>query len=335
VRARIALAALALVAAPLHAAADPARYMPAELLSASMAPKPGSTVLVGFRFTPKPGWHGYWSNPGDSGFAPGVDWSSPGGIRFSPLLHPAPTLIGDGGISSFVHDGPHVLLSRMTIPRSIAPGTHIPVAAKLSWAACTATQCVPLRATLTLELVAGDGTKSADSAVLAKAAAKLPKPAPNGTFTADGKARRLLLPSSLALDPRRARFFPDDNDSFVTASASAGREDGRLAIAGQARSAPATISGVVTDGRSSYRLTFERAKAELAAPETATPDPAAIQNPALAAASDRAPAAPPPAPEPQRTAEGAPWLPIAIVAIALGGAALLLRRRTRDQRPRT
>jgi DsbC/DsbD-like thiol-disulfide interchange protein len=332
--ARVALAAFSLVAAPLHAAADPARYMPVQLLAASVTPKPGRTILIGFRFTPRPGWHGYWSNPGDSGFAPSVDLSAPGGISFGPLLHPAPTLIGEGGISSFVHDGPHLLLSRMTIPRTIASGSPIPLTAKLSWAACTATQCVPLHATLALELVAGNGAKSADSTLLDNAAAKLPKPAPNGTFTAAGKVRRLLFPKSLALDPRRARFFPDDNDLFVTADATARRDNGRLAITSQARSTGASISGVVTDGRSSYRLAFERTRAEPAAAGAASSD-IGEQDVVPVASSDRTLAARPPAREPERSAGGAPWLlPTAIMVFALAGAALLLRRRRLGQRPR-
>ncbi len=58
---RLTFAAAALllaVAAPAHAAADPARYMPAELIAQSVTPIPGSRILVGFRMVPKPGWHG-------------------------------------------------------------------------------------------------------------------------------------------------------------------------------------------------------------------------------------------------------------------------------------
>ena len=141
-------------------AADPARYMTAELIAASATPAPGSSsILVGIRMTPRPGWHGYWSNPGDSGIAPTVRWSAPKGVTFGPLLHPAPTLLTADGMSSFVHGGRHVLLSRLRIARSVAPGTAIPITAALSWAACTATQCVPLHATLSLQLAAGNGER--------------------------------------------------------------------------------------------------------------------------------------------------------------------------------
>ena len=260
--ARIAAAVLALVATPAFAAADPARYMPGELVAESLSPAPGSTIIVGFRFTPKPGWHGYWSNPGDSGIAPSVRWSAPSGINFGPLLHPAPTLISAGGTASFVHDGPHILLTRMSVARSIPAGTAIPVEARLSWAACTATQCVPLHATLTLKLVAGDGTKSTEAAQLAVAAARQPRAAPAGSFSAQANRRTLVLPASIYLDPARTRFFPDDNDAFAAASGTAKDEAGRLVVTGRARSETGAIAGVVTDGRAAYRITFNRAAAQ-------------------------------------------------------------------------
>lgn len=331
---RIAPAALALLAAPVFAAANPARYMPAELIAASIAPKPGSTMLVGFRMTPNAGWHGYWSNPGDSGIAPTVTWSAPSGVTFGPLLHPAPSLISDSGISSFVHDGLHVLLSRMTIARSVASSTPIPLTAKLNWAACTATQCVPLHATLTLDLVAGDGAASGDVAQLAAAAAKLPRRAPAGTFRAQGHGRTLVLPASLGLDAARTRFFPDDNDSFTAAGGQASKQGGTLVIVGHGRNDDASISGVVSDGRTAYRLAFDRAAAvaEPVEVESAAPNPA-----------PRLPAVPVASSEPQVVTHSKPdqprqrtqWLPIAMLAFAaLGTGALLLRRRTRNQRPR-
>jgi DsbC/DsbD-like thiol-disulfide interchange protein len=335
--ARLAAAAIVLIAAaPTWAAADPARYMPAELIAESAAPRPGSTILVGFQMTPRPGWHGYWSNPGDSGIAPSVAWKAPAGVTFSRLLHPAPSLITAEGISSFVHDGPHILLSRMTIPRSLAPGTAIPITAQLNWAACTATQCVPLRATLSIELVVGTGAQGRDAPALRAAAAKLPRNAPAGSFTSDGKSLRLLLPASLRLDPRTTRFFPDDSARFATASARAGKAEGTIAItAPMTGEAADSIAGVATDGRAAYRLVFRRAAiAAAAAPQRAEE---ADDSPAAQPA-----AAPPPiTSQPVRSAaERKPadddrrWM-LAIAAMFLAAAALLLARRSRRHRPRS
>lgn len=328
---RLTLAAgalLLLAASPACAAADPARYMPAELITETLRPKPGSTILVGFRMTPKPGWHGYWSNPGDSGIAPSVAWTRPAGVRFGPLLHPAPTLISADGISSFVHEGPHVLLARMTIGRSIAAGTPIPVTAKLSWAACTASQCVPLHGSFTLDLVAGDGDETPDAAVLKGAEAKLPVKAAPGAFTRDGDAVRLRLPSPLKLDPASTRFFPEDNDAFATAAGRPSLDRGAIVLAGPARTPRDSISGVVTDGRRSYEIAFNLSEPD-ARPRVTPPSSAPAQE-RPAAVPPRA--APVPSPQPRANPsveDDWRWLALAIVFVGAIASGFALRRRKR------
>lgn len=326
---RLVLALLLAGSAPAALAADPARYMSAELIAESLSPAPGSTILVGLRLTPKPGWHGYWSNPGDAGFAPSVAWNAPAGVTFGPLLHPAPRLISAAGIASYVHEGEHVLLSRMTIPRGVAAGTPIPVAAKASWAACTATMCVPLKATFTLDLAVGGGASGPDSAALAAALRKLPKPASGGTYWGEGKSVRLVLPAAARLDPRRTRFFPDDNDAFKTATGRVDAGADGLVIAGLAEEkSAAVIGGVATDGRSAWRLslTREKPKAAAAKPRSAAKAKVVAPEPAPARATE------PAKPEPQRSDEAAPsrglWVGLLLAAALLAGTAVLLRRRT-------
>ena len=233
-----AAGAFAMVAGgPVFAAADPVRFMPAELIAGTPAPKAGTAILIGFRMSPRPGWHGYWSNPGDSGIAPTVTWKAPKGVSFGPLRHPAPTLLSADGINSYVHEGPHVLLSRMTVDRSVPSGTPIPIEAKLSWAACTATQCVPLHETMKLRLVSGNGEAGPDEAALSDAAARLPRAAPAGRLVTDDGKRSLALPTSIQLNPATTRFFPDDNDAFVTVTGQARLRSGALVITGIARAA--------------------------------------------------------------------------------------------------
>lgn len=267
-RLAFALGVLALSASvPATAAANPERYMPVQLIAESQVPKPGSTILIGFRMTPKPGWHGYWSNPGDSGIAPTVSWIAPAGVTFGALKHPAPTLLTAGGISSYVHEGEHILLSRMTVPRTIASGTPIPIAADLNWAACTATQCVPLHAKLTLDLKAGDGSASENRAALHAAAERLPKSAPDGVFVEKDKSLRLVLPRSLALQPARTRFFAEQPGAFDTAAARSQVVDDSLVLTGPTGAAvPNSMTGVATDGHRAYEITLAR-KADFPAPD--------------------------------------------------------------------
>jgi DsbC/DsbD-like thiol-disulfide interchange protein len=333
---RLALFVLVLLAPAIaSAAADPARYMPAELIAETLEPAPGSTVLVGIRMTPRAGWHGYWSNPGDSGIATTVRWSAPGGVSFGPLLHPAPSLLSEEGIDSYVHEGDHILLARMSMPESLPEGTAIPLVADLSWAACTATQCVPLRARLRLQLTAGEGAKGAEWASLDRAADKLPRAASGGSFVRDGNSIRLLLPGSLRLRAQTTRFFAEQPGAFDTASGQVEQSNGALVISGLGTAAAGQpISGVVTDGRAAYRLTLRESKEPL---QAAAARPRDAHKP-MPGHDEREPEVKPPpttgtasrVPESAHQDRRSPWLPLAgsaaLMAIAL---TIVGRRRSR------
>lgn len=327
------------VGSPAAAAADPAKYMPAQLVAETLQPRPGSTILLGFKLAPKAGWHGYWSNPGDSGLVPTASWSAPAGVTIGPLLHPAPTLISDSGIDSFVHDGPHILLARMKVPASVSRGTAIPIKATLNWAACTATQCVPLSATFTLNLTAGSGTKSPDWIALQSAQRKLPRSAGKGTFTIDGRMVELRLPPEARLDARRTLFFPDDNESFETAGGRAAKVESGISVTGPTNSKTlSALSGVATDGRTAYRVFFvkgaadgapERRQDKLAkgTDETGSGQPAMTDGPAQAGPALNQQAERP-GEKPKKAAF--PWFALAGGALGTAGlAALALARRTR------
>jgi DsbC/DsbD-like thiol-disulfide interchange protein len=324
-------ALLAALAGAASAAADPARYMSAELIGQSASPRPGTTILVGFRMQPKPGWHGYWSNPGDAGLVPTVKWSAPGGVRFGPLLHPAPKLISADGINSYVHEGPHILLSRMTVAPTVAKGTRLPVRAELSWAACTATQCVPLKASFTLDLVAGDGKASPEARELLSAQARLPRSVPGGNFWNEGKQATLALPASLRLDPRRARFFADENGLVESNGGRAEASgNGVQVVIGIVGAIGDRLSGVVSDGRNAYRMALERAEPPADEPATKPQDETAASEPdAKSALSVRPPIAENGEPAGQSSTKAPAMAQLAWLALAaalIAGAILLLRR---------
>lgn len=267
---RLLLAFLALLLWPSLAKAQGSRIA-VSLVASTAEPRPGSTITLGLRFVPKAGWHGYWTNPGDSGLAPAADWSAPKGMTFGTLQHPAPTILSVAGITSYVHAGEHVLLTTVRVPASLAAGEKLPVRAALEWLACSDTLCVPERATVEIELTAGRGVPGPGAATIRRAQAVLPRAvAAAGQFAPDGGKLRFLLPSGLSLDPGRARFFPHDN-GFLDAAAtrlSAGKKGNEI-IADASGKAPATISGVLADGRRAYQLRFMRAA--LPAPDAHLP----------------------------------------------------------------
>ena len=257
-----AAAAPALATAP----AGPPRKIDVELIASTTAPKRGSTILIGFRMTPKPGWHGYWSNPGGSGIAPSVQWSAPPGVHFGPLLHPAPTLLQSMGLVSYVHSGPHILVSRMTVDDGVAPGTPIPIAAELNWAACSKNLCVPQHASFSLRLAEGDGAASSNATALKRAVEELPRSIRAGTFSTSGKKLVLQLPQGARLNFPTVRFFPDRNGFYDSMDAHPEAGEPPRIVTRLNGLAPDEITGVLSDGSNSYRVTFRRDLTTVAAP---------------------------------------------------------------------
>lgn len=253
----IAVAGAVLALSGPAAAASPP-YIEVKLVAESAAPKAGHSILVGLQMNPRPGWHGYWSNPGESGLAPVVRWTAPRGVQFGPLQHPAPTLMRVMGMTSYVHTGPHLLLAWMNVDRKLAPETTLPITADVNWAACSDRLCVPEKARLSLVMKVGNGAPSADGGRLQRALAREPKRVASGSFTARGGQVVLIMPRSVHLQTERTRFFPDQNGFWnpLQARAIAGRP--LMIVSRTSRKPPQRISGVVSDGSSAYRVTLGR-----------------------------------------------------------------------------
>lgn len=234
-------------------------HVRASLLTSTDRPRPGETFLIGLRLVPDKGWHSYWSNPGESGLAPAVEWQAPGGLRFRALEHPAPTLLKVMGITSYVHAGEHILLSRVSLGSSAAAGTPLPIEAHVSWLECSESLCVPGRAGLKLNLTAGDGAPSPSAGILRAAERRLPRQAGDGTFFVDHGQVTLRLPADARTDPARTSFFPDRNGALDLAGARVEAVEGMTLIHAPALSVvPARLSGVISDGRTAYQVKFRK-----------------------------------------------------------------------------
>ena len=278
--------AMVLTAGLPPAAHAPDGHIRASLLAATEQPRPGQQLLLGFRMAPEPGWHGYWSNPGESGLPPSVEWEAPPGLTFGPLVHSAPTILTVSGLISYVHAGEHVLLARVRVGSSLQPGTPLPIEARLQWLACSESLCVPEKAILALNLVVGSGSPGSSAGLLQLAEQRLPQRIGAGQFDVHGGKLRLRLPAAAEVEPASARFFPDQDELLFASSALTRVADGTTEFVGHVEGpVPARISGVVSDGRNAYRLSFGRAalgssraqrgtqSAEPDRPVTAAPEP--------------------------------------------------------------
>src|SRR5438874_13838035 len=94
---------LALVSAAV--AAPPKDLVQATLLADVDSVKPGKPFTLGVLLKIKPGWHVYWTNPGDSGAPTRVKWNLPEGWKAAELQYPIPRRIElPGGVVNYGYE---------------------------------------------------------------------------------------------------------------------------------------------------------------------------------------------------------------------------------------
>ncbi len=162
------------------------------LVSQSNAAVQGN-VTLGLQFKLAPGWHVYWSNPGDAGFAPAVTPSD--GAKFGAITFPPPELLRQGPVVAYVLSGDVLLPFEAS-----KVGNSVNAAA--NWLVCSDI-CVPEHATFSLAL---NGGVSAEAALFGMNPV-VPSPfaatiTPDGTLRLTGPTRGQVV---------KARFFPTDS----------------------------------------------------------------------------------------------------------------------------
>ncbi|UZK70603.1 protein-disulfide reductase DsbD family protein [Sphingomonas sp. S1-29] len=251
----LGLIALLVAATPnVVSAAD--QHISVAITASSTAPRPGSGARVAIVMTPEPGWHAYWSNPGDSGLPPEATWTLPEGVRIGAFEHPAPSLLELGGLASYVHAGTFTLLADLTISPSVPAGTPLPIRGSLSWLACSDSLCVPEKAEIKLDLAAGDGSVSESSnAVFRRAEAALPiNPSVQASFDQVGDRLQIEIESPVAFDMKQVRLYPAESGWFpadVVQQVSSSSSGIRISVTTSAKLPARQFKGVLSDGQHS------------------------------------------------------------------------------------
>lgn len=150
-----AAAILAFLPTPATPAPPPVREVSvsARLISNAAAIAPGTPFLVGIELTMGPGWHTYWKNGGDAGYATSVEWTLPEGFTVSELRWPVPHRYEDEGeIVSFGYEKKALLLAEVTPPEELSSESgEIVLRADTDWLQCR-DLCTPGSALLVLRL---------------------------------------------------------------------------------------------------------------------------------------------------------------------------------------
>jgi DsbC/DsbD-like thiol-disulfide interchange protein len=155
----VALAALGLAAVrPAAGATSPWASNPqsqVRLISGwRVAPRTGDARL-GIEFRLAPGWHAYWKNSGDAGFAPVVTFAPTPGLGPVELLWPAPHRFAlAGGLEAFGYQDEVVYPLRARLAAGPS-SSGLRLTANVDYVVC-AVDCVPHRYDLTLDQALGN-----------------------------------------------------------------------------------------------------------------------------------------------------------------------------------
>ncbi len=173
----LALVAQGVLAGGARAAAGPWDRQPkgaARLIAATEATGSTGTVDAAIQIRLPRGWHTYWKTPGDAGIPPTVSWKGSTNLRAARIDFPVPTRLPPvEGLRTLGYDNGVVLPVAVTLAH---PGEALRLHAELDYASCQAV-CVPIHATLTLNLPAGLATPGKEAALIAAARARVPVPA--------------------------------------------------------------------------------------------------------------------------------------------------------------
>ena len=124
-------------------------------------------------------WHTYWRNGGDAGEATEIKWTLPEGVTAGDIQWPLPEkeidTAGDTALITYVYTNQVVLLTPLTLGKSLRPGP-LTLTASAKWMECSDI-CVIAGKDVSATLAVGDAAKpSADASALAAWRAKVPPP---------------------------------------------------------------------------------------------------------------------------------------------------------------
>ena len=204
---------------------------------------PGRQVELAILMHTRPGWHGYWLNPGDAGLPMDVQWQLPKGFSVGPLRYPVPTRLKVAGLMNYVYEHDYAVLARLKAPPGI--GGLVPIRATARWLACTETICVPEQGEFALNLPAG-GLATMDARFNEWRRA-LPRPlATFGHFSVEGDKLRVAIPLPANVEVREPYIFPITDKAVDYEAPQSFRRAGDWVVAElPLKAVPKQFSGVV------------------------------------------------------------------------------------------
>jgi len=209
----------------------------------------GGEVDLAIQMRTKPGWHGYWLNPGDAGLPMEVKWQLPPGYSVGALRYPVPSRLSVAGIMNYVYEKDYAVLARLKVPQGAKPGM-VPISATAHWLACTDKICVPEQGEFSTEIAVGIDQPDYQTQ-FDEWRKLLPRPlATTATFELSKHRIRVAIPLPRTVDVEKPYLFPAVDGPVDYAGTQHFRRHGDKLIAELPRRSgePARLAGVLALG---------------------------------------------------------------------------------------
>lgn len=195
-----------------QAGSEDSRHVKASLVAETQNIVAGQPLRLALRQEIEPGWHTYWSNPGESGLPTTIDWRLPQDFKEGAITWPTPERFRYGPVVGYGYRGEVLLPVTIDVPPDLSPGTTVTLSAHASWLVCSET-CVPEDAELSIALPVGSMSEADQqwAGAFASAFARMPGPNPfRTTVEAIGDQFSLRVATGDATHLREVAFFPLD-----------------------------------------------------------------------------------------------------------------------------
>ncbi len=199
----------------------------------------GEGVWAGIEMRMEPGWKTYWKVPGDTGVPPAFDWSGSKNLKSAEVLFPAPKNIPDAGGQAYGYKGEVVFPVKVTPEQE---GEPVTLNLTMDFGLCKDI-CIPNHVELSLKLPAEPKPSAADSLMIDRYLAWVPKPVEQGA-----------LPELAGIEKRFDKLEPE---LVIDIRYPEGAERTDLFIdAGEDYIPPAMAEGEGKDGAKRFIVTF-------------------------------------------------------------------------------
>jgi thiol:disulfide interchange protein len=188
------------------------QHVTATLVSDTRNIVPGRPLHVALRQQMAPGWHTYWSNPGESGLPTTIDWLLPQDFRAGPILWPTPERFTAGPVVGYGYKDAVLLPVMIEVPAGLRPGTDVTLSAHASWLACSDI-CIPEDAELSISIPVGTVIEPDPNWTQAFASTRAQTPTANPfptTATGSNDELTLRVATGDATRLQNVIFFPAD-----------------------------------------------------------------------------------------------------------------------------